>query len=144
MCRVVSCFRGDKPPLRKAGPPEQPQHDLRRQHSLHRTPAVHEKTSGPRQTQFFVAMHLQRHASNHHIATSLRTSTAVLPSPLLMWGFMAESAHPTDPKSDRRFAGPGRKHQPAAASLRGGRARAVASLVGCPRVFVDHLAFFVF
>ena len=52
-CHVVHRLRGEKPPLRKVRPPEQPQRGLRRSLGQRRPPATLRKRSRPPQTQFF-------------------------------------------------------------------------------------------
>ena len=98
-----------------------------------RPSAARQKRSRPPQTLFFVALCRQGHVSIHLITSSLRTSTAALPSLLPAWGFRAAaSAQPTDPKSDRLLAGAGRKNQPLPPPpppLWGGRVPSLASLV---------------
>ena len=53
LCGVVGCLRGEKPPLRKVGPPEQSQRDLRRRLARPRPSAVPKKQSRSSQTRVF-------------------------------------------------------------------------------------------
>ena len=125
---------------RGPGPPKRPQRDLWRPLVQPRPSPAPQKNPRPPQTQFFVVLYLQRHASTLHITSSLITSIATLPSLFPARGFRAASYHPTDPKSDGLLAGAGRKNQPPPPALRGRRVPALASLVAIG-VFVDPFAY---
>ena len=95
-CNIVGRLRGEKPPLREVGPPQQPQRGLRRSLAQRRPPAKLRKQSRPPQTQFFVALRLESYTTNYHMMTSLRNSTAIPPSLLPVSGGGAAPAHPRD------------------------------------------------
>ena len=71
---VIDCLLGEKPSLREVGPTDQSQRDLRRPLAQPRPSVAPKQVSSPPQTKYFVAQHLRRHVSIHHISTSLRTS----------------------------------------------------------------------
>ena len=143
LCGVVGCLRGEKPPLRKVGPPEPSQRDLRKPSARPRPSTTPQKKSRPSQTQFFIPLCLPNHTSTNRVTTSLRSSIAVSPSLLPARGFGAAPAHPRDPKSDSLLAGAGKNNLPVAAALRGGRLPSLASLVanGCFLTFARYSNF---
>lgn len=96
-------------------------------HIINNLRGLHTKQTRPPQPQYFVALYLQIHASNHHSTSSFRPSIAAMASLPAAW--RAASAHPIDPKSDRFLAGAGKKTQLAAAALWGGRMPSLAFLV---------------
>ena len=129
LCGVVGCFRGEKPPLREVGRPEQSQRDPRRPPAQPRPSAAPHKKSRPSPTQFFIPLCFPNHTSNNQVTTSLRSSIAVSPSLLTAWGVgAAASALPRDPKRDSLLAGAGKKKLPVAAALQGRRLPSLASL----------------
>ena len=66
-CHVVGWLRGEKPPLREVGTPEQPQRGLRRSLAQRSPPATLRNQPRPPQTQFFVALHLESCTTNYQI-----------------------------------------------------------------------------
>ena len=132
-CHVVGWLRGERPPLREVGPPEQPQRGLRRSLAQRRPPATLRKQSRPPQTPFFVALHLESNTTNYHITTSLRSSTAISPSLLPVSGGRVAPVHPRDAYSHSLLVAAGENNLPLAAPLRGGREPSLASVVahGC-------------
>ena len=136
MYSVVGCLRGEKPPLREVGPPEQSQRDLRRPLEEPRPYAAPNNKPRPSQTQYSIHLRIQNHTSTNHITTSLRTSIAVSPSLVPAWGFGAALAHRRDAKSDS-LAGAGKNLLPVRSRGAPWRTLAVARLVDCQRVFLD-------
>ena len=125
---VVDCLTAEIHHSRETGPPEQPQHEVRRPLAQSRPSAVPQNFTRPSQTQFFIPL-----TGTDQVTTSLRSSIAVPPSLLPAWGFGAASSHPRRPKSDSLFGGAGRSNRPFTAAPRGGRGLSLASLValGC-------------
>ena len=126
---LVDCFRAEIHQSRDAGPPERPQRDARRPVALRKPPSVPQKNSRPSQTQFFIPLCLPNHTSTNQGTTSLRSSIAVPPSLLPVWGFGAAPAHRRYLKSDSLLAGASKTNLQRSAALRGGRALSLASLV---------------
>ena len=133
LCVVVGCFRGEKPPLREVGPPEQPQRDLRRPSAQPTSSAGSKQRTRPSQTQFFIPPCLPNHTSINQVTTSLRRLIAVSPSLIPARGVGSAPAQPRYPKSDTLLAGASQNNLPVAAALRAGRLPSLASSVanGC-------------
>ena len=98
-----------------------------------RPPTAPQKKTRPWQTHFFIPLCLPNHTSTGHVTTSLRSSIAVSASLLAAWGFGVAPAHLRHAKSDGLLSDAGKTSLPLAATLRGGSAPSVASLVanGC-------------
>ena len=56
LCGVVGCFRGEKPPLREVGSPEQSRRHLRRPLAQPRPSAAPQKKLRPSQTRVFIPL----------------------------------------------------------------------------------------
>ena len=110
LCRVVGWLRGEKSPSREAGPPEQPQHSLRRPLAQPRSAVAPKNNSRPSRIPFFrrAAPPTTREQPTHHEFPHNFDSYIAIAPPRV--GLQAASAHPTDSKSDKLLAGAGRKY----------------------------------
>ena len=143
LCGVVGCFRGEKPPLREVGPPEQSQRDLRRPGTQPRPSATLKKKIKSVANPVF---HTSLPPKPLKHTTSRRSSIAVSPSLLPACGLGAAPARPRDPNSDGLLLIAGAaKTLPVAGALREGRLPSRASLVanGCCLTFVRYSNFVI-
>ena len=90
LSRVADCFTGEIQHSRETGPPEQPQHEVRRCLAQSRPSAA------PR--TIFPLCHAS-HTSTDQVMTSLRKSIDVSPSLLPVWGFGAAPATQDIPRA---------------------------------------------
>ena len=96
-CHVVGELRGEKPPLREVGPPEQPQRGFRRSLAQRRPPATLRNNRDRRKPSFSSPCTSKvTRPTTTYMMTSLRSSTAISPSLPPVSGGGVVPAHPRD------------------------------------------------
>ena len=99
LCGVVGCFRGEKPPLREVGSPEQSRRHLRRPLAQPRPSAAPQKKLRPSQTRVFIPLLctcpcVTRILQNNTTAGRPGGLTSCSPRMLLLIVLVRESSNP--------------------------------------------------